>query len=97
MSYQDYLNHIVVLFMALFCGNIILRILRKCTCITWNKAVRRMYSLPYHTHRWILGPLTNKRRIKYQLFARVIKLLHSMKCEISNSIVTLLGNVYLAL
>ena len=37
-------------------------------CITWNKAVRKMYSLPYHTHRWILGPLTNQRHIKYQLF-----------------------------
>ena len=56
-------------------------------CITWNKAVRKMYSLPYHTHRWILGPLTNQRHIKYQLFARDIKLLHSIKCQISNSIV----------
>ena len=42
-----------------------------------------MYSLPYHTHRWILGPVTNQRHIKYQLSARDIKLLHS----ISNSIV----------
>ena len=48
-----------------------------------------MYSLPYHTHRWILGPLTNKRHIKYQLFARDIKLLHSIKCEIAT---ILLGN-----
>ena len=45
-----------------------------------------MYS-PYHTQIWILGPLTNQRHIKYQLFARDIKLLHSIKCEISNSIV----------
>ena len=56
-------------------------------CITWNKAVRKMHSLPYHTHRWILGPLTNQRHIKYQLYARDIKLLHSIKCQISNSIV----------
>ena len=47
-----------------------------------------MYSLPYDTHRWILGPLTNQRHIKYQLFARDIKLLHSIKCEVSNSIVS---------
>ena len=33
-------------------------------CITWNKAVRKMYSLPYDTHRWILGPLTNQRNIR---------------------------------
>ena len=56
-------------------------------CITWNKAVRKMNSLPYHTHRWILGPSTNQRHIKYQLFARDIKLLYSIKCEMSNSIV----------
>ena len=46
-------------------------------CVTWNKAVRKMYSLPYSTHRWILGPLTNQRHIKYQLFARQNKLFHS--------------------
>ena len=57
-------------------------------CITWNKAVRKMYSLPYDTHRWILGPLTNQRNIRYQLFARDIKLLHSIKYEISNCIVS---------
>ena len=39
------------------------------------------------THRWILGPLINQRHIKYKLFARDIKLLHSIKCQISNSIV----------
>ena len=47
-----------------------------------------MYSLPYDTHRWILGPLTNQCNIRYQLFARDIKLLHSIKYEISNSIVS---------
>ena len=56
-------------------------------CITWNKPVRKMYSLPYHTHRWILGPLTNQRHIKCKLFGRDIKVLHSIKCVISNSIV----------
>ena len=45
-------------------------------CITWNKAVRKMYSLPYYTHRWILGPLTNQRHIKYQLFANIHVLLY---------------------
>ena len=56
-------------------------------CVIWNKAVRKNYSLPYDSHRWILGPLTNQRHIKYKLFARDIKLLHSIKCEVSNSIV----------
>ena len=85
MCYVDYLNHIVVLFMFFLWqynskGFEII-------CITWNKAVRKMYSLPYDTHRWILGPLTNQRNIRYQLFARDIKVLHSIKYEISNSIV----------
>ena len=31
--------------------------------------------------------MTNQRHIKYQLFARDIKLLHSIKCKISNIIV----------
>ena len=57
--------------MVLFYGNIILRVLRK-----WNKAVRKMYLLPYDTHR-SLGPLTYQRNIRYQLFARDIK--HSIK------------------
>ena len=57
-------------------------------CITWNRAVRKMYALPCNTHRWILGPLTSQRHIKYQLFARDIKLLPSIKYEISNSIVS---------
>ena len=56
-------------------------------CITWNKAVRKMYSLPYHTYRWILGPLPKQRNIRHQLFARDIKLLHSIKYEISSIIV----------
>ena len=46
-----------------------------------------MYSLPYDTHRWILGPLTYQRNIRYQLFARYIKLF-SIKYEISNSILS---------
>ena len=37
-------------------------------CITWNKAVKKMNSLPYDTYRLILGPLTNQRHIRYQLF-----------------------------
>ena len=91
MSYIDYLNHIVLI-MALshntydFLWQYNSRGFEK-MCITWNKVVRKMYSLPYHTHRWILGPLTNQRHIKYQLFARDFKLLHSIKCQISNSIV----------
>ena len=35
----------------------------------------------------MLGPLTNQRHLKYQLFAGDIKLLHSIKYEASNSIV----------
>ena len=54
----------------------------------WNIAVRKMYLLPYDTHRWILGLLTKQRHIRYQLFARDIKLFPFIKYEVSNSIVS---------
>ena len=59
-------------------------------CITWNRAVRKMYSLPYDAHRWILDPLTNQRQIRYQWFARdtCTKLLHFIKYNINNSTVS---------
>ena len=89
MCYVDYLNNIVAFLwhfsMVLFYGNLILRVLRK--CVTWKKAVSNIYLLPYDTHIWILSPLTTQRLIKYQCFAKCIKLLQSIKSEISNSIV----------
>ena len=68
MCYVDYLNHSVVLFMALL-WQYNSKGFEK-MCITWSRAVRKIYSLSYDTHRCILGPLTNQRHIRYQLFAR---------------------------
>ena len=56
-----------------------------------------MNALAYDTHRCIVDPLTIQRHIKYQLFTRVIKLLHSIKNELRNTATVLLGNAYLAL
>ena len=52
MYYVDYLNHIVV-FLMFFLWQYNSKGFEK-ICITWNKAVRKMYSLPYDTHRWII-------------------------------------------
>jgi len=32
---------------------------RSC-CIQWNKAVRKLFRLPYRTHTWLLGPLIDQ-------------------------------------
>jgi hypothetical protein len=34
----------------------------KC-CFYWNKAIRKIFKLPYQTHRWMLGPLSNQLHI----------------------------------
>ena len=44
--------------------------------ITWNKAVRKTYALPCEIRRILLDPLPDQRHIKYELFARDIKLLY---------------------
>ena len=49
----------------------------KC-CTQWNKCIRRIYSLPYNTHRWLLGPLIGQYHIRHQLILRDIKFLHSL-------------------
>jgi hypothetical protein len=50
--------------------------------IYWNKAVRRLFNLPYRTHSWILGPLMNKLHIRKQLYIRSIKfLMHLYTCK----------------
>ena len=41
-------------------------------CKTWSIAVRKMYALPYDTHRWILDQLTNHRHIKNYFFSLVV-------------------------
>ena len=50
---------------------------RKC-CTQWNKCIRRIYSHPYNSHRWLLGPLIDKYHIRHQFILRDIKFLHSL-------------------
>jgi len=50
----------------------------KC-CTAWNKAVRKIHSLPFRAHRWILGPMLNQYHISYQLYRRDIKMIYQMK------------------
>ena len=57
----------------------------KC-CTQWNKCIRRIYYLPYNTHRWLLGPLIGQYHTRHQLILRDIKYLHS-SLQSTNSIV----------
>ena len=44
------------------------------SCVTaWNIGVRKILGLPYTTHTWMLGPLTNSVHMKYKLFIRDLK------------------------
>ena len=45
-------------------------------CTQWNKCIRRIYYLPYNTHRWLLGPLIGQYHIRHQLILR--EFLHSL-------------------
>ena len=41
-------------------------------------AIRKIFSLPYQSHRWLLGPLIGQYHISNQLIRRDIKCLHRM-------------------
>ena len=74
------------------------------SCVTaWNIGVRKILGLPYTTHTWMLGPLTNSVHMKYILYIRDLKLLTSFsQCDnvlvracfsiITNNANSILGN-----
>ena len=44
------------------------------SCVTaWNIGVRKILGLPYNTHTWMLGHLTNSVHMKYKLYIRDLK------------------------
>ena len=53
------------------------------SCVTaWNIVVRMILGLPYTTHTWMLGPLTNSVHMKYELYIRdLIFLTRFSKCD----------------
>ena len=61
-------------------------------CTAWNIAVRKIYNLPYTTHRWFLGPLMNQPHISYQLQKRCIRFLHNMKTSQNEIVLTCYRN-----
>ncbi len=56
-------------------------------CTVWNVAIRRMFSLPHVTHRWILGPLLGQLHLSEQLYIRNVRFLFTLR-TCSNSIVS---------
>ena len=53
------------------------------SCVTaWNIGVRKILSLPYTTHTWMLEPLTNSVHMKYKVYIRDLKFLTGFsKCD----------------
>ena len=59
---------------------------KKC-CKQWNKAIRKIFSLPYQSHRWLLGPLIGQYHISNQLIRRDIKCLYYRMINCPNAII----------
>ena len=64
---------------------------RSC-CIQWNKAVRKLFRLPYRTHTWLLGPLIDQPHISIQLTVKTLRFIDCM-LHSSNNIVSHIGNI----
>ena len=67
-----YLIHIVVLFMDPLRGGLHSNGFNLCA-MAWNIGVRKILGLPYNTHTWMFGPLTNSVHMKYKLYIRDLK------------------------
>ena len=58
-------------------------------CVAWNKAVRRIFQLPYNTHRFLLPYVVDGNPIRDQLLKRCVKFYESCD-ESKHSIIQLL-------
>ena len=59
--------------------------------VSWNKAVRRIWNLPYKTHVCLLPGITGKEHIKVQIMGRFLKLYNVMKASTNRSVNVLLS------
>ncbi len=48
---------------------------------TWNKAIKRIWNLPTHSHRMLLCGLNEGNHVYDYVFKRFIKMYNSMKCK----------------
>ncbi len=48
---------------------------------TWNKAIRRIWNLPTHSHRVLLCGINEGNHVYDYAFKRFIKMYNSMKCK----------------
>ena len=53
-------------------------------CTSWNKAVRKIWHLPYRTHCSLLPHLTQTVNMNSELICRYVKLYDNM-CKFNNS------------
>ena len=48
---------------------------------TWNTTIRRMFNLPFTTHRYLIEPVSGTRHLKRILLQRFISFLHQISCS----------------
>jgi len=64
----------------------------KSCCVQWNKAVRKIFNLPYRTHTWLLGPLMEQDHISVNLYIKSLRFMYKM-CNSTNNTVSFLGHI----
>ncbi len=62
----------------------------KSCCTQWNKAIRKILHVPYQTHTWLLGPLSDQYHISVQLYVKTLRFIYSL-FNSSNSTVSFVG------
>ena len=59
-------------------------------CTAWGKAARRFFILPYHTHNYLIGPLSGQSSIHETLYIRTLKFIRSMLAS-ANPLIAYIG------
>ena len=72
----DYFRHTAAATTVQFCGSCLVE--GSDFCVTWNKAVGRVFNVPYTTHTILLGQLLNTCHVSMQLVMRLCKFIYGM-------------------
>ena len=55
---------------------------------TWNISIRKMFDLPYQTHRYYIEPLSERSHIKYSLLKRVITFANTLRNNKKDTVIS---------
>jgi len=87
-----YFNDIVLVFMGVSCGYSLLTKLED-LCVSWRKALRRVWCLPNTSHSYFLPILSQRLPLFYQICRRSINFIRSCLSNESSLVSTLFSTV----